>query len=160
MRRLLLAVVLSVVLVGAGAAPAAASPRVAAAGTFTVAVTGPPALQPLPGGGCLATLPVTLGFEGTLTGAAPGTIRVAVGEPCGVAFAAPPGTFADVFLFTGTFSGTVAGEETTARLVYSGLTRSGGQVRGLMALFGNAHGLLRVEAMAGAGGSYSGVVKR
>ncbi|TYP90803.1 hypothetical protein [Blastococcus xanthinilyticus] len=159
MRRLLLAVLLCAGLVGVGATPAAASARVAADGTFTVAVTGAPALQPLPGGRCLATLPVTLGFAGTLEGTAPGTIRVAVDAACDVAFAVPPGTYADAFLFTGTFTGTVAGEEAGARLVYSGVTRAGGQVRGLMALHGDAHGLLRVEASAGAGGTYRGSVR-
>ncbi|MDP5185125.1 hypothetical protein QOZ88_21035 [Blastococcus sp. BMG 814] len=159
MRRLLLALVLCAALVGVGVAPAAASARVPADGAFTVAITGAPDLQPLPGDRCLATVPVTLAFEGTLEGTAPGTIRIAVDAPCDQAFAVPPGTFADVFLFSGTFTGTVAGEPADARLVYTGITRPGGEVRGLMLLSGDARGLLRVEATAGAGGTYSGSVQ-
>ena len=159
MRRLLLALVLCAALVGVGAAPASADSRVHADGAFTVAITGPPDLQPLPGGRCLATIPVTLAFDGTLDGAATGAIRVAVAAPCDLAFAVPPGTYADLFLFAGTFTGAVAGEQTSATLVYSGRSRPGGDVRGLIALHGDANGLLRVRATAGAGGTYSGAVR-
>ncbi|SOE03511.1 hypothetical protein [Blastococcus haudaquaticus] len=158
MRRLLLALVGCAALVGVGVAPASAATRVSADGAFTVVVTGAPATQPLPGSRCLATAPVLLTFEGTLSGAAPGTIRIVFDAPCDQAFASPPGTFADVFVVTGTFTGTVAGQRTSATLVYSGVTRPGGQVRGLIALHGDSHGLLRVEARAGAGGTYSGAV--
>ena len=158
MRRLLLALVVCAALIGVGVAPASAATTVSADGGFTVAVTGAPATQPLPGGRCLATVPVTLTFEGTLAGAAPGTIRIVFEAPCDQAFAFPPGTFADVFTFTGTFTGTVAGQPTRATLVYSGVTRPGGQVRGLIALYGDSHGLLRVAATAGAGGTYTGAV--
>ncbi|MCF6745875.1 hypothetical protein E9529_16645 [Blastococcus sp. KM273128] len=159
MRRSLLALVLCAALIGVGAAPAAASTRVPADGAFAVAITGAPDLRPLPGERCLATVPVTLTFEGTLDGAAPGTIRIAVDAPCDQAFTVPPGTFADVFLFSGDFTGTVAGEPVEARLLYTGVTRVGGEVRGLMGLSGDADGLLRVEATAGAGGTYSGSVR-
>ncbi len=158
MRRLLLALALCSALVGFAVAPATAATRVPAAGGFTVAITGAPALQPVTGGRCLATIPVTLTFEGTLDGTAPGTLRVTVDAPCDVAFAVPPGTYADVFTFTGTFTGTVAGNETSAKLVYSGATRPGGEVRGVIALHGGSRGLLTVEATAGAGGTYSGDV--
>jgi hypothetical protein len=159
MRRLLLALVLCAALVGVGIAPAAAETRIRAAGDFTVAITPTPTLQPLPGGRCLITLPVTLVFDGTLEGDASGTIRIALNAPCDQFFAVPPGTFADVFAFTGTFSGEVAGRWTTAKLIYTGVTRPGGQVRGLMALQGGSHGLFTVEATAGGGGTYSGAVK-
>lgn len=159
MRRLLLVLALAVTLVGVGIAPAAASTRVPADGEFAVAITGPPDLRPLPGDRCLATVPVTLTFEGTLDGDAPGTIRIAVDASCDQAFAVQPGTFADVFLFTGTFTGTVAGEPAETRLVYTGVTRVGGEVRGLIGLAGDADGLLRVEATAGTGGTYSGSVR-
>ncbi|MGY1722701.1 hypothetical protein [Blastococcus sp. SYSU DS0533] len=159
MRRLLLSLVLCAALIGVGAAPAAAGTLVFADGGFTVAITGAPDLRPMPGDRCLATVPVTLTLDGTLEGTAPGTIRIAVDAPCDQAFAVPPGTFADVFLFSGTFTGTVAGEPAEARLVYTGITRPGGEVRGLMALSGDADGLLRVEATAGAGGTYSGSVR-
>jgi hypothetical protein len=160
MRKLLLALVLCAAMVGVGAAPAVAATRTAAAGDFTATITGAPALQPLPGGRCLVTAPVTLGFDGTLEGAAPGTIRIVFDASCDQALAFPPGTFADAFVFTGTFTGTVAGEQTRATLVYTGVTRPGGQVRGVMALSGGAHGLLTVDAVAGAGGTYAGVVTR
>src|SRR3954466_14203938 len=56
MRRLLLALVLCAAMVGVGAAPASAASLVHADGGFTVAITAPPDLQPLPGGRCLATI--------------------------------------------------------------------------------------------------------
>jgi hypothetical protein len=158
MRRLLLALVLCAALVGIGVAPAAADNRIRAVGEFGVTIAGAPVLQPLPGDRCLITLPVALTFTGTLVGTAPGTIRVAVDGPC--AQALPPGTFADVFAFTGKFSGTVAGTWTTATLVYTGVTRPGGETRGMMALHGGANGLLTVVARAGGGGSYSGTITR
>jgi hypothetical protein len=160
MRRLLLALVLCAALIGVGAAPAAADTRIRASGTFGVEVTPTPTFQPLPGDRCLITLPVTLTFAGTLVGTAPGTIRIALDAPCDQFFANQPGTFADVFAFTGTFSGKVAGKRTTATLVYTGVTRPGGEVRGLMALHGGVNGLLTVVARAAAGGSYSGTVTR
>jgi hypothetical protein len=159
MRRLLLALVLCTALVGIGVAPAAADGRVAAEGDFTVGITGAPDTRPLPGGRCLARIPVTLAFTGTLVGTAPGTIRIAFAAPCEQALADRPGTYADVFTFRGRFTGTVAGEETRARLFYSGVTQPGGQVRGVMALYGGSHGLLSVDATAGGGGSYSGAVR-
>ncbi|NEK57056.1 hypothetical protein GCU56_04110 [Geodermatophilus sabuli] len=160
MRTSLLALVLCAALVGIGASPAAAATRVPASGDFTVAVTGPPVVRPLPGDRCLGTAPVQLSFAagGTLTGQAPGTIRIAVDAPCTVAFTAPPGTYGDVFAFTGTFTGTVDGAPTSATLVYTGVTRPGGSVGGLMALSGDTHGLLGGTATAGVGGTYSGAL--
>lgn len=160
MRRLLLALVLCAALVGIGVAPASAAGQVAAHGKFAVEITGDPALQPLASDRCLLTLPVTLTFRGTLKGMAPGTLQAAVDASCGDVLTVPPGTFADVFVFTGTFTGKVAGERTSAGLVYSGVTRPGGDVRGLIALDGGATGLLTVDAEAGTGGSYSGAVTR
>ena len=68
----------------------------------------------------------------------------------------PPGTFADAFGFVGEFSGTVDGQAVDATLGYAGVTRAGGAIKAVMTLSNGARGLLKVDATAGQGGTYTG----
>jgi hypothetical protein len=76
---------------------------------------------------------------------------------CSEVATTPPGTFADVFAFAGTFAGTVDGAPVEASLRYAGATRAGGEITALMALTRGARALLKVDAMAGQRGGYVGL---
>jgi hypothetical protein len=114
-------------------------------------------LQPV-GSRCLLTVSGTLTLAGTLLGTATGSTAAFEDAPCTDVAANPPGTFADVFRFTGTFSGTIAGRATAGALVYAGRTAPGGAIDAVMVVTGGLTGLLRVQAVVGVGGTYRGVV--
>ena len=158
MRRPVLAALASAMIsVGVVAAPAVTEARAVARGEFTVAVDVATAtFQPVGEKACKLTLDATLTFTGTLVGAADGTAVALVAAPCADVSTTPPGTFADVFAFVGDFTGTVAGEAAEAKLGYAGATRAGGAIKALMTLSHGARALLRVDAVAGRGGTYSG----
>ena len=136
-----------------GSATALAS----AAGPFTVQLTGLPVAEPL-GANCRLTAPVQLDLSGDLVGAATGEITVLIFASCTDAVTNPPGTFRDRFRATTTFEGTLFGSGERAHLAYVGRTAVGGEVRGRFLVRGSSHGVLKVTATAGAGGSYSGVL--
>lgn len=146
------------------AAPAGASPNRAqpADGAFVVGpdVTfGVP--QDVKGNKCLLTVNGTLHFTGSLEGAATGTTKALVFATCAEATAAPPGTYFDVFRFTGEFEGSVLGEPASGRLTYAGVSREGGAIDARIALRGG-EGWARLrttDAIVLQGGSYRGKVK-
>jgi hypothetical protein len=131
---------------------------VRASGTFA-AVLDPRTitLEPV-GTRCLLTVSGTLIFSGTLQGTAPATTSAFEDASCEEVLANPPGTFADVFSSTGTFSGTVDGQPVSADLVYAGRTAAGGSIKAVMRFTGDLTGVLHVQASVGVGGTYRGVV--
>lgn len=162
----------------------AALPAATLVTAVTVGVAGPAAAQPhgaQPGSGdfvvgsdvtfgmpvdvrgnkCLLTVSGTLHFTGSLEGAATGTTEAVVFAPCEEALAVPPGSYFDVFSFTGDFTGTVAGEPATGTLTYAGVTRAGGDIDASVRLSGgDGWARLRTtDAVVLQGGSYSGKVK-
>lgn len=156
-RVLVLTLLLTVVPVGT----AFGHPAVRASGAFLVAadyttLTAAPAAH---GNHCVLTVAATLTFAGTLDGTAEGTTGVHVLAPCDEVLAAAPGTFRDVFRFTGTFSGSVAGTPTTGQLGYTGTTRPGGAIGAMIRLRGSSTAVLRADATVGVGGSYRGVAR-
>jgi hypothetical protein len=116
-------------------------------------------LQPV-GSRCLLTVNGTLTFTGTIRGTATGTTAALEDAPCAAVAVNPPGTFADVFRFTGTFSGTVRGRAADAHLVYAGRTAQGGAIDAGMLFSGGVTAILRVSARVAVGGTYEGVVVR
>ena len=143
---------------------AALSPteQVRAAGSFTASVDFA-SLVPTPIGKrrCQFQVEGTLTFVGTLTGAANGVTTALIQAPCEDALSNPPGTFADVFRFEGSFTGTAAGVSVTdAELRYAGVTRPGGLIDATIKLGTmKAKATLRTAgARLGLGGNYHGVV--
>lgn len=132
--------------------PASAGTAVLASGTFTVDSVQLRSALPLPGGTCLLTATVGLSFRGTLTGGANGPIQVISQAPCD-----QPPTHGDVFLAPLTFAGVIAGQPARTPLLYSGRTDTTGRVTGTM-LTSDPPAALQVQARAGVGGSYTGVV--
>ena len=158
MKRLVLAALASVMIsVGVMAAPSVTTAGTVARGEFTVAVDVATAvLHPVGERACKVTVDATLTFTGTIVGVAEGTTVALVAAPCSDVATTPPGTFADVFAFVGDFAGTVADEAAQAKLGYAGATRAGGAIKALMTLSHGARALLKVDAVAGVGGTYSG----
>jgi hypothetical protein len=158
MRRPVLAALASATIsVGLVAAPSVTEARAVARGDFTVAVNVASAtFEDVGTKACKLTVDATLSFTGTIVGAAEGTTVALVAAPCSEVSTTPPGTFADVFAFVGDFAGTIDGEPAAAKLGYAGATRAGGAIKAIMTLSHGARGLLRVEAVAGEGGSYAG----
>jgi hypothetical protein len=114
-------------------------------------------LQPL-GNRCVLTVNGTLTFSGTLQGTATGTTTAFEEAPCEQVAANPPGTFADVFRSTGTFSGVVDGQPVSADIVYAGRTAAGGAIHAIMRFTGDVTGVVQVVATVGVGGTYRGVL--
>ena len=85
-----------------------------------------------------------------------GATVVLIAATCDEVAVSPPGTFADVFVFVGEFDGTIDGDPAAAKLGYAGATRAGGAVKAIMTLSHGARGLLKVDAVAGQGGRYTG----
>jgi hypothetical protein len=152
---------ISVAALVAGLSAPVAAPAVAAtpaAGRFTVAVAFPTAVfQDVGTRVCRVSIDGTLTFTGTLTGAATGRLTALVLAPCSEAQSTPPGTSRDVFRFQGTFSGTVDGAPATGALTYAGVTRVGGAIDAGVRLSGPSRAALRADAVAGVGGTYTGV---
>ena len=131
---------------------------VPASGDFTAALDVT-SIRLLPvGARCLLTVNGTLTFSGTLQGTATGTTAALEDATCTDVAANPPGTFADVFRSSGTFSGTVEGRPTEAEIVYAGRTAPGGSINAVMLFTGGFTGVLQVRATVGVGGSYRGLV--
>jgi hypothetical protein len=158
MRRPVFAALASAMIsVGAIAAPSVTEARSVARGEFTVAVDfATVTLEDVGTKACKLTVDTTLSFTGTILGTAEGSTVALIAAPCGEVATTPPGTFADVFAFVGDFAGTIDGEAAAAKLRYAGTTRAGGAINALMTLSHGAHGLLKVDAVAGQGGTYAG----
>lgn len=109
---------------------------------------------------CELTVQGQLTLSGTVEGVATGTTRALVDAPCPEATnPANLGAFRDVFRFTGTFDGTVAGVPADGSFSYAGVTRPGGSVDANLKLRApSAKAQLRtVTARLGIGGTYRGV---
>jgi hypothetical protein len=65
-------------------------------------------------------------------------------------------SFADAFGFVGELSGTIDGQAGDGTLGYAGVTSAGGAVNAFMTLSHGSRGLLKVDAVAGQGGTYTG----
>ena len=82
--------------------------------------------------------------------------------PCADVTTNPPGTFRDTFRAEVVLDGTVAGQAGTTYITYQGNTQPGGAVRGLLRVHDgtgeltNVRGVLKVQARAGVGGTYTG----
>lgn len=141
--------------------PLTAASIASVSGTFTVAVTATPATAPV-GSNCRLEAPIQMDFTGALAGPAQGQISILALAPCVEVGTNPPGTYRDRFRAEVVFDGVIAEREGTARIIYQGTTRPGGAVRGLLRIYGvtgelaEVRGVLRVQAQAGVGGSYTG----
>ena len=161
-------------LVGVSAGPAVAATSTGDAGVASLAGSALPTPQEVSGefdalvdfstlklqpvaGGCRLTVSGTLVFSGTLEGSAYGTTTALVFAPCQEVATTPPGTFADVFSFEGTFDGTVAGVPVTGPLRYAGVTYPGGAIDAAITLGGDVPLAARAAATLAVGGSYTGV---
>jgi hypothetical protein len=114
-------------------------------------------LQPV-GTRCLLTVNGTLTFSGTLKGTATGTTAALEDATCPDVAANPPGTFADLFRFSGIFSGTIDGRATEAKIAYVGRTAPGGSIEAVMLFSDGFTGVLGVRATVGVGGTYRGLI--
>ena len=144
---------------GPGGTAAAADATVRASGTFEAAVDFT-TLQAIPsahGHHCELIVRGTLTFAGTVDGEANGTTNATVFAPCDEVLKAPPGTFRDVFRFSGNFTGTVERTSTTGELTYAGVTRPGGAIDANIRLHGSPRTVLRADATIAVGGTYTGV---
>jgi hypothetical protein len=108
-------------------------------------------------GGCELTVSGTLAFSGTLSGDAVGTTTALVFAPCSQVATQPPGAYADIFRFVGTFTGTVAGEPVTTTLTYAGVTHVGGAIDAAIVAGGDVPVAARADAIVATGGSYAGL---
>lgn len=160
---------------GVAAGPAAAgSAEVSTASTHSAAHRGPVAVPakgdlavrldpstasatPAGRSACRLRVEVALDLSGTVQGTATGVTVATINAPCAEATTTPPGTFADVFSFTGSFQGTVAGAPTAGRMEYAGVTRRGGAVSAGLVLQGQAQVVASVQASAGESGVYRGI---
>ena len=97
-------------------------------------------------------------FTGTIEGEAPGTTRALVFATCDDVASNPPGTFLDVFRSELEFVGTVEGLETEADIIYQGITKVGGDIKGYMILSNGPKGFLKVDAIVAMGGGYTGFI--
>lgn len=157
MRRFIVVAVVLLAVVG-GPPPGTAAARARAAGSFTATLDlATLTLVDVGPQGCLLSVDGVLTFTGTIDGAAPGTTNALVAAPCASVATTPPGTFADVFAFRGTFAGNVGGEPASATLTYAGVTRPGGAIRAAMTMRGGAIAVLDVHATVGVGGTYVGL---
>jgi hypothetical protein len=156
MRRFVVAAVVALMVVLGAAPPAAAAVR--ATGRFTVVLDlTTVALRDVGPAACLLHVDGELRFTGTVVGTASGTTQALIDAPCASVATSPPGTAGDVFGFRGSFAGTVAGEDASGTLTYTGVTRPGGSIRAVITLRGGATAWLHVRAVAGQGGTYAGV---
>jgi hypothetical protein len=114
-------------------------------------------LEPL-GTRCVITVSGRLIFSGTLQGSASATTTAFEDASCEQVLSDPPGTFADVFSSTGTFTGSVGGRPVSADIVYAGRTSAGGSIDAIMRFTGDLTGVLHVDATLGVGGTYDGVL--
>ena len=124
LRKRVVAVFVTVLVVAGIAAPAAARTHVAASGDFVVAVDFTTvAVNDASHDRCVLTVNGTLTFAGTLVGGATGTTTALIFAPCRDVAVTPPGTYLDLFQFKGTFTSTVADIGPTPELQRSHLRR-------------------------------------
>ena len=97
-------------------------------------------------------------ISGTIEGEAPGTTRALVFATCEEAASNLPGTFLDVFRSELEFVGTVDGLETDVDIIYQGITKVGGEIKGYMVLSNGLSGFLKVSALVAVGGDYTGFI--
>ncbi|WP_420123668.1 hypothetical protein [Nakamurella sp.] len=136
-----------------------------ATGTFGTAATGitfEPTLT-----GCRLTVPGVITFPGpddadpdpAIVGSATAVTTASVAAPCADAQRVPPGTYADTFTCTGTFTGTILDVPVTAPLSYRGTTAVGGAINATLTISGFLAGAsLVADGRVLQGGSYSGIV--
>jgi hypothetical protein len=101
-----------------------------ATGTFLP--DGPPQ-QPVrvdAGQGCVVDVKQKYVVNGTLTGSFDVDFRILVFGPCGH----PLGAFAEEWIATGTFVGSVHDKSTTAKFTYTATVKRGGEVSGQIVL--------------------------
>lgn len=116
-----------------------------ASGNFAPA--GPPLAPPVrvdAGGHCIIDLQQPYTVSGTLSGALEVDFRILTYGPC-PAGPPVPGTFDEVWIARGTFTGTFDGAKTTATLSYTASIRSGGDVKGTITFADGLSGTLRVR---------------
>jgi hypothetical protein len=143
--------------VGAMTLPGVADARALVRGDFTIAVELQTAsLEDVGASACKLTVDATVPLTGDVAGAADGTTVALIRAACSEVATTPPGTFADAFGFVGEFSGAVDGHAVDATLGYAGVTRPGGAIKAVMTLSNGIRGLLKVDAVAGQGGIYTG----
>jgi hypothetical protein len=140
-------------------APASAGGRLAAAGQFTATIDFSTLTLTPVGANCLLEVAGELQFTGTLDGLASASTRALVLAPCEDVAVNPPGTFKDTFRSRLEFAGTVDGTPAIADIAYHGITEVGGNIKALMVLSDGLKGVLKVEAIVAAGGSYEGFVR-
>jgi hypothetical protein len=135
---------------------ASASTRAAASGDFTASVDFTTLILTPRGRNCLLEVDGQLSFTGTLEGVATGTTTALVFASCSDVIANPPGTFSDVFRSELEFAGTVNGAPAEGQMVYMGRAQPGGNINAKILLMGDAHAVLKADALVAVGGSYSG----
>src|SRR5688500_6979592 len=99
---------------------ASAARQIDASGSFDALVDFATLTLTPRGQNCLLTVSGQLVFSGTIQGTATGQTSALVFASCADVATNPPGTFADVFKFEGTFEGSVDGEAAQANLSYMG----------------------------------------
>lgn len=160
MRRQLLLLLVTALLVIGLAAPATADDRFFARGSFTTELdVATFTTTPVGATACRVTVEGTLTFTGTLDGTADGATTALIFAPCDDVQTTPPGTFRDVFRSQLAFDGTVAGWDVTADIRWLGATRAGGDIDSVMVLDDGVDGWLRVDAVVGVGGTYRGTLR-
>ncbi len=155
------ALLLTVSLMTASAGGASAAPAAGANGSFTAAVdfstlTVQPAAQ---GTHCELTVSGVLTFTGSLSGTSRGQTTAYVLATCEEFLGTPPGTYRDLFSYSGDFAGTVDGTPATGTLTYAGVTHPGGAIDARIRLTGDEAAELRADATLAVGGTYVGVLR-
>lgn len=141
--------------------PLAVASKASVSGAFTVTLTGAPSATSV-GNTCRLDAPIQMNFTGGLIGPAQGEISILAPAPCAEVVINPPGTFRDTFRAEVVLDGDVAGQTGTVQISYQGNTKPGGAVRGILRIHGgtgelaDVRGVLKVEAQAGVGGTYTG----
>jgi hypothetical protein len=128
------------------------------AGTFDARVDFSTLTLTPRGKNCRLVVSGTLVFSGDIEGSAPGTTSALVFGPCSQVAVTPPGTFRDVFTSRLHFVGTVHGQPAEADVLYQGGVQVGGAIEGRLHFSNGIAGVLDVEAVVAAGGSYEGTV--
>lgn len=161
MRRPVLLLLVTALLMLGLATPAAAAERVDASGGFTTELFFPTfTTTPVGRHACRVTVQGELTFEGTLEGSGIGTTTALIFAPCDDVATSPPGAFADVFSSRIEFEGTAAGSPVTADIRWLGTTKAGGDISAVMVVGGDdVRGQLRVDAVVGVGGTYRGSLR-
>jgi hypothetical protein len=116
--------------------------QIHATGTFLP--DGPPKQKPTrvdAGTGCVVDVRQAYIVKGTLAGSFNVDFRILVRGPCG----RPIGTFAEEWIARGEFAGSLQGESTSAKFIYTATVEPGGEVSGLIVLGQGLDGELRIR---------------